>query len=68
MNLESHATVIAKNFVSYYGILVDKDEEQIELKLDSGEVCSFSLCDIICGAIDTVDLDEDGEVISFERL
>lgn len=68
MNLESHATVIVNDSEFYYGTVVEKDEVQIELKLESGEVYSFTLSSILGGTVDTVDHDDEDAVVDVERL
>ena len=68
MNLESHATVIVNGSEFYYGVVVERDEARIELKLESGEVYSFTLSSIIGGAVDTVDHDDEDAVVNVERL
>lgn len=68
MNLESHATVIVNGTEFYYGTVVDKDEEYIELKLENGEVRTFTLNNILAGTFDTVDLDDGGDVVTVEKL
>ena len=68
MNLESHATVIVNDTDFYYGTVVDKDEDHIELKLESGEVFTFTLSSILGGTVDTVDHDDEDAVVNVERL
>ena len=72
MNQVSHATVIVKDsdkFVEfYYGKVLERAEKHIELELQDGTTRSFNLSGLVAGNMDTVDLDDEGEVIAIESL